>query len=609
MERYTKLVQILIAMLFFTSACGKKAKFTDSPTDSTLKNEDINKEVGSEQRQCIDDVCVEKTCEGEVCSVKECIGEVCKIQECIGDVCKTIKECVGATCSTKECTGEVCHVNECIDDNCLEKECIGNVCQIIKECKGDVCVAQECEGDVCKVTECIGDICSVKEEPNKQCPSDDCTQEEYEVVETCEGSDCEKPATPQSSETPDAAEQAEDDETCEGDSCKAEEGEKPCEGDACNAEEVEKPCEGDACKAEEGEKPCEGDACKAEEGEKPHEGETCDIEESQKPCEGDACKEVIECKCDACGSLDGDNKEHCDCEACHVDETTPCESGNCPVEEPTCKEGEDCKETKVPPVIVSAPEGIKGGHFDVDTFVSEELWKKQGKRNYHRYKKEHRHHINYTLVGDDTTVEKSKKGKSKGKGKGKDKHKKQGKSKEDSKGKEKAKYKGKSSKKESDLEPHLGLMTHVHEYDKKFMTNGVIFLGASNGSSKADEVMVNGMIPEDKKFGIKLINAEYNTDGVLYVNDSVYNYENLPDSSAEYTVSQIKRLSIVFSLDSLKEGGLHPSTPSAVKKDVQGPNGSRRSGAMTVQLIDSETGEIIVEGSVYWHKKHLKSNK
>lgn len=162
------------------------------------------------------------------------------------------------------------------------------------------------------------------------------------------------------------------------------------------------------------------------------------------------------------------------------------------------------------------------------------------------------------------------------------------------------------SKKGKDDAAGFKLKKHVHEYDDKYSTNGVNFFGPSNGSDKADEVKIDELIPSNLKFKIKLVNSKFNQGGFLYIGETAYGHNNLPDESQVYTKAELKKLSIVFDLDSLKENGIQPAQPKWVKENDLGPENSYRSGALTVQIIDSSSGKVIIECSVYWHKDGLK---
>ena len=165
---------------------------------------------------------------------------------------------------------------------------------------------------------------------------------------------------------------------------------------------------------------------------------------------------------------------------------------------------------------------------------------------------------------------------------------------------------GKKGKKGKNDDGGFKLKEHVHEYDDKYSTNGVHFFGPSNGSDKADEVKIDDLIPADLKFGVKLLNTKFNQGGYLYIGETAYGYNNLPDPQKEYTKADLGKLSIVFDLDSLTENGIQPATPKWVKDNDLGPEDSRRSGALTLQIIDLSTGKVLIECSVYWHKDGLK---
>ncbi|MFK7824421.1 MAG: hypothetical protein AB8G05_09700 [Oligoflexales bacterium] len=265
---------------------------------------------------------------------------------------------------------------------------------------------------------------------------------------------------------------------------------------------------------------------------------SCDDKDDPKNCDDGECDDDVEdgnhmpCEGMSCKS-DEDSSNECDSEKCHE---KPCDNNG------ACKDCTDecsnCSPEQDPPEIVVVEDGIKGGHFDVDTFYRDDMDKKgkKGKNGHDSFK----------------------------------------------------------------------LKEHVHEYDDKYSTNGVNFFGPSNGSDKADEVKIDDLISENIKFGIKLVNAKFNQGGFLYIGDTAYGYNNLPDPKKEYTKSDIGKLSIVFDLDSLSENGIQPATPKWVKDNDLGPEDSRRSGALTFQIIDLSSGEVLIECSVYWHKDGLK---
>lgn len=166
-----------------------------------------------------------------------------------------------------------------------------------------------------------------------------------------------------------------------------------------------------------------------------------------------------------------------------------------------------------------------------------------------------------------------------------------------------------------------GEKEHEHEYDKKFSTNGFIFLGRPNPGSGSDSYDKKGkkkkrdkdkcqiILNQDRKFRIKIINEQYSKDGVILINNEPYNWSKSPDPTQIYSLSgidntiRLDELSVVFPLDKLRADGIRKTSPSPVKGNEIGPNNSRRHGALTVQIYHAYQEKLLWEGSIYWHKK------
>lgn len=164
-----------------------------------------------------------------------------------------------------------------------------------------------------------------------------------------------------------------------------------------------------------------------------------------------------------------------------------------------------------------------------------------------------------------------------------------------------------------------GKKKHEHEYDKKFQTNGFVFLGRPNpnlghengeGHKKSkDKDKCQITLEIDQKFRVKIINGEFSKDAVISINEDRYSWSKLPDFSTVYSLSgiddtiQMEELSIAFPLSKLQADGIRKTTPSRVKSNKLGPNRSRRHGALTIQIFHASKNTLLWEGSIYWHKK------
>ena len=148
---------------------------------------------------------------------------------------------------------------------------------------------------------------------------------------------------------------------------------------------------------------------------------------------------------------------------------------------------------------------------------------------------------------------------------------------------------------------------HVHEFDDRYMTNGIIMHGNHNfDAGDSGLALDTGGV---QQFKIKLINAQLSRGGFLSINDAVYNFENLPDEAQVYSLSpsdddniiHLKKLAVSFQLDAIESLNIRPSEPGCVKKDEPGPSNEKRNGAFTVEVLDVDNN-IIWELSAYEHR-------
>lgn len=154
-------------------------------------------------------------------------------------------------------------------------------------------------------------------------------------------------------------------------------------------------------------------------------------------------------------------------------------------------------------------------------------------------------------------------------------------------------------------------LEHIHEFDDKYQTNGIVFLGSLNFPEKKSGLSLQSFLDDnglaDSVFRLKLINTNLNKSAALVVNGDRFAGGAQPDSNRLYSLSsknpnatQLTHLSLTVDERAILDGVFSSSTPSCVQKNKLGPNKEKRNGAFTLEILD-EAGQLIWEISIYQH--------
>ena len=157
---------------------------------------------------------------------------------------------------------------------------------------------------------------------------------------------------------------------------------------------------------------------------------------------------------------------------------------------------------------------------------------------------------------------------------------------------------------------------HVHEYDKAHQTTTVDFFNLID--SKFNNIQ--DTIPAGKRFVLNIVNAPLSPGGVLEVNgaskgvvalqSTIRNQTYVIGAAAGGDIS-LTKFRLGFAANVLANGGLVPTATGCVRSNDPGKIGEYRSGALTIQALDTnyqldpKTGAasqgLLWEATVFWH--------
>jgi hypothetical protein len=164
---------------------------------------------------------------------------------------------------------------------------------------------------------------------------------------------------------------------------------------------------------------------------------------------------------------------------------------------------------------------------------------------------------------------------------------------------------------------------HVHEYDDIFNITGVDFFNL------LDPKLVNpsDIIVKDQRFRIIVANAQFSPGARITINGQSYlasdwqkrQLSALPVFSLSELAGTQKLTALTVAFDPKKSIAtqLIPAETTLVRSNAQGPGGSYRAGALTIQMIDSNDAQIdaklgvakiglagmLWEATLFWHEK------
>ena len=148
-------------------------------------------------------------------------------------------------------------------------------------------------------------------------------------------------------------------------------------------------------------------------------------------------------------------------------------------------------------------------------------------------------------------------------------------------------------------------LAHVHEFDDKYQTNGIVFFGNLNFDGKGGLEFDDGGA---SVFKLRLVNAEVSKSAVFRVNGKAYSHGSLPDPDQLYSIRsnagsgviQVTEMSFTIDEEAIINGSFSSSVPGCVQKDTPGPQGQKRNGAFTLEVLD-RNNNIVWEISIYEH--------
>ncbi len=164
---------------------------------------------------------------------------------------------------------------------------------------------------------------------------------------------------------------------------------------------------------------------------------------------------------------------------------------------------------------------------------------------------------------------------------------------------------------------------HVHEYDDKYNVTGVDFFNLID----KEFVEPAEAVSPDQTFKIIVANAQLSPGARIAINDQAYSVADwqkrtqsgdLPIFSLGGAAGTQKLQSLALTFDPQKpiSSQLIPTVTDLVRKNVPGPGQSYRAGALTIQIIDANQGQIdpalgvakigapgmLWESTLFWHK-------
>jgi hypothetical protein len=174
--------------------------------------------------------------------------------------------------------------------------------------------------------------------------------------------------------------------------------------------------------------------------------------------------------------------------------------------------------------------------------------------------------------------------------------------------------------------------SHTHAYDDQY---NVLYADFLNLLAPAQVNIAEAMTDPAKRFLLIIVNADLSPAGIVSVNGTLSKAQDFATASHAgldtpaglhaYTLGepktagdlQLKDLRIYFGKDAIEKAGIVGLTPSVVQKNVAGPKGEYRAGALTLQALDIDKfaidpktgaatvgeGGLLWEAMMYWHNK------